>query len=169
MVLKSIFIAAIGVVALAWSDPSAAQQYRADEFLHLDLSSAVLSPNPIGPAASFAPGPLDVTIDRGNVAAQANAESVIEPKSEPKSDLKPVPKSVPTAVVHAESKPATQTAPVTRSSGIRAADAHAERSVRHAPRALIALHQRNPVEAQARETRVQVWPCKSGGICSWKR
>ena len=26
----------------------------------------------------------------------------------------------------------------------------------------------NPLDAQASDTRVQVWPCKSGGICGWK-
>ena len=27
----------------------------------------------------------------------------------------------------------------------------------------------NPLDAQARDTRVQTWPCKSGGICNWQR
>jgi hypothetical protein len=27
----------------------------------------------------------------------------------------------------------------------------------------------NPLDAQAFDTRIQVWPCKSGGICSWQR
>jgi len=156
MVLKLSWLAAIGVAGLAWSGLSAAQQYRADELLHLDLSRAVLSPKPLGPAASFAPGPLAVTIDRGSFAAQANAQSVVEPKIESKTEPKPVA----TAVVHTESKSTTRTALKTAASRIRAADA---------PRAVVALDRRNPVEAQARETRIQVWPCKSGGICSWKR
>jgi hypothetical protein len=159
MVLKKLFIAAIGVAAFAWSGLSAAQQYRAGEFLNLDLSRAVLSPKPIGPAASFVPGPLNVTVDRGNNAAQANTESVVEPKS----------MATATASVHIESKPTTHTALTTAASGMREAHARAERSASHAPRALITLHHRNPVEAQARETKVQVWPCKSGGICNWKR
>jgi hypothetical protein len=160
MVLKNVFIA----VALAWSGLSAAQQYRADEFLNLDLSRAVLSPKPLGPAASFAPGPLDVTIDRGSAAAQANAESAVEPKLAPKS----MPKSVPIATVHVESKATTQTALRTAASGMRVAHARAERST-HAPRTALALHQRNPVDAEALDARIQVWPCKSGGICNWKR
>jgi len=150
MVLKNIFVAALGITALAWSGLSAAQQYRAGEFLNLDLSRAVLSPKPLGPTASFTPGPLDVTIDPGNNAAQAKAESVVEPKS--------------TATVRVESNSTTKTVLRTATSGRRAAHARAE-----APRALVALHGRNPVEAQARETRIQVWPCKSGGICNWKR
>jgi hypothetical protein len=27
----------------------------------------------------------------------------------------------------------------------------------------------NPLDAQARDTRIQTWPCKSGGICGWQR
>jgi hypothetical protein len=158
MVLKRFFVAVIGVVALAWSGLSAAQQYRADEFLSLDLSRAVLSPKPLGPAASFAPGPLDVTIDRGSNAVQANTESASEPKSDSKSDFKSG--SAPTATARVENKPATKTTLKTAASGIRAA---------HKPRAFVALHGRNPVEAQARDATVQVWPCKSGGICNWKR
>jgi hypothetical protein len=184
MALKNFFIAAVGVTALAWNGLSAAQQYRADEFLNLDLSRAVLSPKLLGPAASFAPGPLDVTIDRGNDAAQASAESVAEPKSEPKSEPKTEPKSEPktvlksapesepktvsTATVHVESRATPRTALRTAASGMRVARAHAERST-HAPRTALALHRRNPVDAEARDTRIQIWPCKSGGICSWKR
>ena len=27
----------------------------------------------------------------------------------------------------------------------------------------------NPLDAQASDTRIQVWPCKSGGICNWRQ
>jgi hypothetical protein len=27
----------------------------------------------------------------------------------------------------------------------------------------------NPLDAQAFDTRIQVWPCRSGGICNWER
>ena len=26
----------------------------------------------------------------------------------------------------------------------------------------------NPLDAQASDTRIQVWPCRSGGICNWR-
>ena len=26
----------------------------------------------------------------------------------------------------------------------------------------------NPLDAQASDTRIQAWPCRSGGICNWK-
>jgi hypothetical protein len=161
MVLNRVWLIAFGVMALVWSGLSAAQQYRADEFLNLDLSHAVLSPKPLGPAASFAPGPLDVTVDRGSDGAQVRAEFVVEPKS--------APKTVVTATVHVEDKPATKTALKAATTGTRVAHARAERPAPHKPRALVALHGRNPVEAQARDTAIQVWPCKSGGICKWKR
>jgi hypothetical protein len=155
MFLRPLSLAAIAVAALAWNGLSAAQQYRADEFLSLDLSKAVLSPKPLGPAAGFTPGPLDVTIGSNN-AAQANTELPVEPKT------------VAAPTVHAESTPASRTALKTAASGLRVAHAHAPRLVARTPRTLVALHGRNPVEAQARETKVQVWPCRSGGICNWK-
>jgi len=172
MVLNRVCFAAFGVMILAWSGLSAAQQYRPGEYLTLDLSRAVLSPKPLGPAAGFTPGPLDVTVDRGNHVAQASAELVVDPKP------------VPTATVRVESNSTAKNfAPknfVTKNfapkatiriaaSGMRAAHASAERSASHKPHALLALHGRNPMEAQARETVVQTWPCKSGGICNWKR
>ena len=27
----------------------------------------------------------------------------------------------------------------------------------------------NPLDSQAFDTQIQAWPCKSGGICNWKR
>ncbi len=27
----------------------------------------------------------------------------------------------------------------------------------------------NPLDAQAFDARIQVWPCRSGGICNWRR
>jgi hypothetical protein len=148
MIKRHVWLAAIGVMGLAWSGLSTAQQYRPDEFLSLDLPSAVLSPKPLGPAATFTPGPLDVTIDRGTNAAQANAEPAAEAKAEPAPNNKTVLKA------------ATSSHRITR--------ARVERPAQ-APRTALALHRRNPVDAEASDARVQVWPCKSGGICNWKR
>ena len=166
MVLNRVWLAAFGVMVLAWSGLSVAQQYQPDEFLNLDPTRAVLSPKPLGPATSFTPGPLDVRVDRSKDAAPSTAEFVVDPKI------------VPAATVHAENKPESKpenkstarTALRTLASGRRMAHARAERSApHHAPRALVALHGRNPMEAQARDTGIQVWPCKAGGICNWKR
>lgn len=38
-----------------------------------------------------------------------------------------------------------------------------------AARAKLARRQGSPLDAQAFDTRIQVWPCRSGGICNWKR
>lgn len=157
MVLNRVCLAAIGMAALAWSGLAAAQPYRAGEFLNLDLSRAVLSPRPLGPAASFTPGPLDVTIDRGKDAGQANATLVVDPKT------------VPTATVRAENTFSAKIEPKLATTATRVSHARVERAPARKPHALVALHGRSPIEAQARDTSVQVWPCKSGGICSWKR
>ena len=58
------------------------------------------------------------------------------------SESKPAPRKPPVAQVRVE-KPRE----VARSSAVR----------------------RNPLDAQAMDTRIQTWPCKSGGICDWKR
>ncbi len=134
MVLRNVFTAVIGVTMLAGSGASAADEYRPDEFLGLDLSGALLSPKPLGPAAGFAPGPLDVTVDRGSNGARASAKPAAEPKF----------------VAH----------------NGRVAQPRAE-PPRHMARTKLA--HRNPVDAQAFDARIQVWPCRSGGICNWKR
>ncbi len=46
--------------------------------------------------------------------------------------------------------------------------AHVERP-RGAARVKLAKRHGNPLDAQARDTRIQTWPCKSGGICNWRR
>jgi hypothetical protein len=48
------------------------------------------------------------------------------------------------------------------------AQARAEKP-RGAARVKLARRHGNPLDAQASDTRIQVWPCKSGGICGWKR
>jgi hypothetical protein len=153
MILKRVLGAtAVGVMALVWSGPSLADDYRADDFLGLDLSRAVLSPKPLGPAASFTPGPLDVTVDRENNRVHVGAEPAATPKV------------------------------VVRSA--RAAHPRADQ-IRHVtqPRLLartkFAHHHGNSLDAQAfdaqafdaqaLDARIQVWPCKSGGICNWRR
>jgi hypothetical protein len=43
------------------------------------------------------------------------------------------------------------------------------RTVAEPVRAKLAKRPGNPLDAQARDTRIQTWPCKSGGICAWQR
>ena len=40
---------------------------------------------------------------------------------------------------------------------------------RGAARTKLAHRHGNPLDAQAMDTRIQTWPCRSGGICNWKR
>jgi hypothetical protein len=39
---------------------------------------------------------------------------------------------------------------------------------RGAARTKLARRHGNPLDAQASDTRIQAWPCRSGGICNWK-
>lgn len=39
---------------------------------------------------------------------------------------------------------------------------------RGAARAQLARRHSNPLDAQARDTRIQTWPCRSGAICGWQ-
>jgi hypothetical protein len=138
--VRNIFIPILCATTLAWSGLSMADEYRPNEFLSLDLSKAVLSPKPLGPASGFAPGPLDVTVNRESGQARA------EPPDESR------------VVVHN-----SRVVHNTRVAHVRAEPA------RHSARTKLARQHRNPVDAQAFDARVQVWPCKSGGICNWKR
>jgi hypothetical protein len=54
-------------------------------------------------------------------------------------------------------------APKIRVAHVRAEKHHA------APRTKLAHRHTNPLDAQAFDTRIQVWPCRSGGICNWQR
>jgi len=73
MVLRNVFAAIICTTLLAWSGLAVADGYHPDEFLGLDLSRAVLSPKPLGPAQQFVPVQLEARTDRGSEAAPARA------------------------------------------------------------------------------------------------
>jgi hypothetical protein len=70
----------------------------------------------------------------------------IEAKADAKTDLKTDP-------VKAAAKPKLARAPVAKG----------------AARKKLARSRSNPLDANAADTRVQVWPCRSGGICSWQK
>jgi hypothetical protein len=40
---------------------------------------------------------------------------------------------------------------------------------RAAARTKLTHRRSNPLDAQARDMRIQTWPCTSGGICNWQR
>jgi hypothetical protein len=156
MVLKNVFLAVVSAALLASGGPSAADEYRAGEFLGLDLSRAVLSPKPLGPTAEFAPVPVEAQADRGSVGVRAQkdegARAQMEPKAEPKAEPKMAVRKV--HVAHVRKLHVAH---------VRAAKPRAAVPTRMARR------HGNPLDAQASISRVQVWPCRSGGICHWKR
>jgi hypothetical protein len=131
MVLKNVFLAVVCACLLASSGPSAADEYRPDEYLGLDLSRAVLSPKPLGPAAEFVPVAVEARADRSNERKPVRVVRITRPK-------------------------------------IHVAHVRAEKPRAAVPTRLARRHG-NPLDAQASISRVQVWPCRSGGICNWKR
>jgi hypothetical protein len=65
MDLRKFFPALVGAALLVMGGASMAADYRADEFLGLDLSKAVLSPKRLGPPAEFVPVQLEA---KGDIA-----------------------------------------------------------------------------------------------------
>jgi len=139
---KSVFAAVLCTALLGWSGSSAAEEYRANEFLSLDLSKALLSPKRLAPETRLAPAATEVPVateatdDRASPATQARAQ----PKAEPKSAT-----PRPRVAQHPAEKP------------------------RGAARTKLTRRHGNPLDAQASDTRIQTWPCRSGGICNWRR
>lgn len=171
MVLKSAFVAAVCTAVLAISGPAVADQYRPDEFLKLELPKAVFSSKRIGPEARFAPVRIEARSDEvksdeakpdeaksGDAqsdASDAELETSIWPKLPPhktrvaKHTVKPHEKH---AVTHEKT------------------DAEPQRAAAHGnARAKLAKRRGNPLDAEAKDTRIQTWPCRSGGICNWQR
>jgi len=143
MVLKNLFIAAACALLLGWSGVSTADEYRPDQFLGLDLFRAALSPKRLGPMAEFEPVAVEARGDRESEDPLVRAEPTAEPRLHVQSPrIADLPVEEPQARVE---KP------------------------RVAARAKLAERHGNSLDAQAFDTRVQVWPCKSGGICNWKR
>ena len=144
MVLKSAFVAAVCTGLLALAGPASAAEYRPAEYLKLDLSKAVLSPKRIGPEARFGPVRIEARSDEvASDTTDADLEASVWPKPPRKAH---VAKTTEKPSVKPSAEPA-----------------------RGAARAKLAKRHGNPLEAQARDTRIQTWPCRSGGICNWSR
>jgi hypothetical protein len=139
VVLKSIPFAIAVALVLVGGGVARADDYKPGEYLGLDLSKAVLSPKRLGPETQFAPVALEA---RGGNEAQARAVPV------------DVPKKVAAERVHV-SEPKVALAKSAQPRG--------------AARTKLAHRHGNPLDAQARDTRIQTWPCRSGGICNWQR
>jgi hypothetical protein len=146
MVGKPLVPALVAAVLLAAGSVALADDYRPDEFLGLDLSRAVLSPKRLGPPSEFAP-----------VAVEAKSDP--KPASEPawaRNELKTEPKKVAAQNIHVTHPHRVTHVATARTKG--------------AARTRLAHRHSNPLDAQAMDTRIQKWPCRSGGggICDWK-
>lgn len=138
MVLKSVPFAVAIALVLAWGGIARADDYKPDEYLGLDLSKAVLSPKRLGPETQFAPVALEA---KGGNEAHARAVPM------------DVPKKVAAERVHVSEPKVAHTKSA---------------QPRGAARTRLARRHSNPLNAQAMDTRIQTWPCRSGGICNWK-
>ena len=148
MVLKSTFAAAFCTVLLISGGAALADdQYHAGELIGLDPSTALLSPKRLGPETQFAPVRIEARSDRRPVKTE---RVVVSKTAEPKVIE---PKTAEPKVVGSKSRVAHQRVEKRRG----------------AARTKLTRRHGNPLDAQARDTRVQTWPCKSGGICDWQR
>ena len=143
MILKNVCRVA-GALLLMYGSAALAADYRPDDFLTMDLSKAVLSPIPLGPTAHFVPLPV-----------KARGDSSGDVKSDGKAG---------------EPHASRVRAPAERvvSHQLRRSRVLAERT-RGSARVRLAHGHRNPLDALAMDRRIHVWPCRSGGICNWKR
>jgi hypothetical protein len=132
MGLKNAIAAALCTGLLLSGGAALADEYRAGEFLGLDLSQAVLSPKRLGPETQFAPVRIEAKSDRTPVKTER-------------------------VVVAKEAAPRPQMA-----------QQRVEKP-RVPARAKLARRHSNPLDAQARDTQIQKWPCTSGAICGWQR
>jgi len=145
MVLKSAFVAAVCTGVLALCGPAMADQYRQGEFLKLELPKAVFSSKRIGPETRFAPVRIEARDDGvKSEPSDADLEASVWPKLPPRK----------ARVAKTSVKP----------------DVEKTRAAAHSnARVKLAKRHGNPLDAQATDTRVQTWPCRSGGICNWRR
>ncbi|HMH62257.1 MAG TPA: hypothetical protein VK561_13360, partial [Bradyrhizobium sp.] len=118
------------------------------------LAKAVLSPKRLGPTSEFAPVAVEARIDPGSEGAQAR----VEPKAHARSVV-----SRNRVVSRNSVVPGNRVVPRATLAHMRA------QKPRGAARTKLARRHGNPLDAEARDTRIQVWPCKSGGICDWRK
>jgi hypothetical protein len=100
------------------------------------------------------------------------SKAVLSPKPlGPTTQFAPFPieaDSDPKNAAQARVEPKETAAPKIRTAQIRVEKRHAEKP-RGAARTRLAHRHSNPLDAEAFDRRIQVWPCKTGGICDWQR
>lgn len=133
MGLKNAMAGALCAGLLMSGSGTLADEYRAEQFLGLDLPAALLSPKRLGPETQFAPVRIEARSDSRPVKTE---RVVVSKQAAPKPQI---------------------------------AEERAEKPRVAKPRVVVRAKPRsNPLDAQARDTRIQTWPCKSGGICGWQ-
>jgi hypothetical protein len=157
MALKGIFKALLCTTLLAWSGVAAADEYRPDEFLTLDLRSAALSAKLLGPPTQFEPVAARTKTEPAKTVPAKAEPAKAEPAKAEAAKTKPVKAGAGHAALR------TATAKAGPATPVRAA----KRQV--AVRTKLARRHNNPLDAQAFDARIQVWPCRGGGICNWRR
>ena len=131
-----------GIFAAALCAASlAAGSSRADQYRPEEFFSLDL------PKAVFSPKPLGPPARFEPLRVQAKTDFESKP--------------VHTTAVHVNAMP--KAAVKIRSAHVRAATPRAAAPVK------LARRHRNSLDAQAFDARIQVWPCRSGGICNWQR
>jgi hypothetical protein len=150
LAIQRIVFAGFGAALLFFGSLAMAADYRPDDFLTMDISRAVLSPTPLGPPTEFAPVAVEDRSEPSGVLPHADTRKVAV------EDVKGAP-------THVKMARTTR-----RQSAVALASAEKRRG---AARVRLAhRHHGDPLNAQAMDTRIQTWPCKSGGgICDWKR
>jgi hypothetical protein len=143
MVLKNAIAAALCTGLLMSGSAALADEYRAGELIGLDLSKALLSPKRLGPETEFAPVRIEARTDRKPVKTE---RVVVAKAAAPKPHVAQERVEKPTHVAHQRAE-----------------------KPRGAARTKLARRHTNPLDAQAHDTRIQTWPCKSGAICGWQR
>lgn len=158
MVLKRLFPALVCAASFAVMSAAMADEYRPDEYLNLNLSKAVLSPKRLGPPQQFAPLPVEDKSERSDAGSEANWA---------RNDLKAEPRKV--AVQDVETARPFRVTHPHRVTHVARVGRMRERPKGSAPVRLAHRH-RNPLDAEAMDTRIQKWPCRAGegGICNWK-
>ena len=133
----------IAVAALTLCAATAASR-NPNDYLTLDLKSAVLSPEPLGPATHFQPlgveAHSDITLPAP--AGEAPTKTAAAPAGE--------------AAIKTAAAPAASTAP------------HVAHTMRHH---FAQRHRSSPLDANAEapRPRIQRWPCRASGICAWQK
>src|SRR3982074_976250 len=139
MVLKSAVAVVLCIGFLALGGAARADEYRASEFLGLDLSRAVLSQKRLGPEAEFAPVPIEARSDR----AQADPDASVWPR-------------LPARNIHVAKTRVVETR-IGKTRIVRPQLAKTEPPRAAAARTKLAHRHANPLDAQALDARVQTW------------